>query len=252
VTGRIFRLDRHIMRLERSAELIGLQLPWPAKRVPDLLADLLGANRLRDARIRLTVTRGRGRPGDFVEATGPPTVVATAAPFAGPDPALYETGVSMTISKRSAVPAAALDPAIKSISRLASVLARRDAQVDGAHEAVLLDARGHLTEGTASNLFVVENGRLATPRIPEGGLPGITRQTVLELARRAGIESGEETLPAARLPRVDEVFLTNTSWELLPVTRIDAQAVGTGRPGPVTRDLHARYRALIRLECTDA
>jgi branched-chain amino acid aminotransferase len=179
-------------------------------------------------------------------------VVATAAPFAGPDPALYETGVSMTISKRSAVPAAALDPAIKSISRLASVLARRDAQVDGAHEAVLLDARGHLTEGTASNLFVVENGRLATPRIPEGGLPGITRQTVLELARRAGIESGEETLPAARLPRVDEVFLTNTSWELLPVTRIDAQAVGTGRPGPVTRDLHARYRALIRLECTDA
>jgi branched-chain amino acid aminotransferase len=205
-----------------------------------------------DARLRLTVTRGRGRPGDYVKASGPPTVVGTAAPFTGLAPALYERGVSVTVSRRVAVPAAALDPSIKSISRLASVLARRDAVAAGAHEAILLDAQGRLTEGTASNLFVVKEGQLSTPPVPEGGLPGITRQTVLELARQADIPSREEALPATRLQRVDEVFLTNTSWELLPVVSIDGRAVGGGQPGPVTGRLLSRYRELIRKECINA
>lgn len=249
VGGRIFRLDRHLERLRRSADLIGLALPGGPGAFGEAAIKLLRENGLTEARVRITVTRGPGRPGDYVEAPGPPTVVMIAAPYAGPDPALRERGVTVAIPRRRQIPAEAIDPSIKSISRLASVLARREARDQGAFEAVLLDLAGNLTEGTASNLFLVVRGRLLTPLVPEGGLPGVTRQAVLELASAAGIEVHEDRLPARTLSHADEAFLTNTSWEVLPVARVDQRPVGDGRPGAVTRDLQGRYRDLLRREC---
>ncbi len=250
VAGRIFRLGRHLGRLERSARLIGLALPWQPARAGALLGELLEANGLKEARIRLTITRGPGRPGDYLAAEGPPTVIATAAPFTPLGTGLYESGVRVAIADRRAVPGSAIDASIKSISRLASVLARREARAKGAFEAILLDADGCLTEGTASNLFLVERGGLATPPVPAGGLPGITRETILELARSADLRAREEPLPAERLSAAEEAFLTNTSWEVLPVTRVDGRSIGEGRIGPVTLDLLARYRDLLRRECS--
>src|SRR5262249_39925879 len=134
VSGVVFRLERHLERLLQSARLIDLTLP----AAPDLaraIAELLSACGLREARIRLTATRGPGRPGDYVGVEGPPTIVITALPFTGIDPALRARGVTAAIPRRRPLPVEALDPSIKSISRLTSVLARREAHAAGAFEA---------------------------------------------------------------------------------------------------------------------
>lgn len=252
VGGGVFRLDRHLQRLRRSAEGIGLDLPVRPSGLTAAVKGLLEANRLRDARIRVTVTRGAGRPGDYVEALGPPTVVISASEFAGLDPALHREGVAVVIPSRRQIPPESIDPRIKSISRLGSVLARREARDRGAFEAILLDGLGNLTEGTVSNLFLVEGGRLRTSAAPSEGLPGITREAVIEIARASPIEVAEEALPSRRLFAADEAFLTNTSWEVLPVVRADGRPIGGGVPGPVARELLARYRELLWRECAMA
>jgi branched-chain amino acid aminotransferase len=249
VSGRIFRLEAHLGRLERSAALAEIE-GWPARSVlASHLRETLEANGLRDARLRLTLTRGVGRPGDYVHASGPPTCLITAAPFSGLEPHLYEEGVHLAVVGRQAVPPAVLDAAIKTTSRLSAVLARREASRAGAFEAALLDAAGHLTEGTTSNIFLVEGGRLLTPATDGTALPGVTRAVVLEAAHAAGLPVEERPLPAALLFSADEIFLTNTSWEVLPVTRVDGRPAGGGKPGPRSATLLAGYREQVRREC---
>jgi branched-chain amino acid aminotransferase len=247
--GRVFRLGPHLDRLAASAARVGLRHLPPPNRLAGDVAELLRANELEDARIRLTVTRGPGRPGDYAGEDGPPTCVITAASYAGLEARHHACGVALTVASRRAIPAEALDPTIKTTSRLASVLTRREAQERGAFEAVLLDAAGDLTEGTASNLFLVRDGTLLTPPTSGNALPGVTRAAVLEAAAEAGIPAREERLPAGLLAASAEVLLTNTSWEVLPVVRIDDRAIGDGTPGPVTLDLLRRYRALVAREC---
>ncbi len=247
--GTVFRLDRHQARLRHAAALVGFEAEAALAGIPDAIAGLLRANRLGDARIRVTVTRGPGLPGDYAAAPGPPTVVIAAAPFAGIDPELRRRGVAVAIPRRRQLPAATLDPSIKTTSRLHAVLARREAQAAGAFEAVLLDESGHLTEGTVSNLFLVAGGALLTPPAPGAGLPGVTRGAVLEIAPAMGLPAREEPLRTDRLRDASEAFLTNTSWEVLPAVRFDGRPVGTGVPGPITLDLAARFAALMRREC---
>jgi len=250
--GRVFRLERHLDRLERSAVLVEFAgLPSRAELAAEV-GEVLAANGFTDARLRLTISRGSGRPGDYIGVDGPPTRVLSASPFAGLDPAIVEAGVRVALSSRRALPAACLDPAVKSTSRIISVLARREAQQRGAYEALLLDADGGLTEGTASNVFVVENGIVHTPSADGGALPGVTRGAVIEVAAEAGLAIVEGPLTVQRLDRASEVFLTNTSWELLPVVDVEGRPVGSGRPGPVARDLRARYRSMVRRECGGA
>jgi branched-chain amino acid aminotransferase len=252
VGGRVFRLDRHLARLRRSAALIDLSLPQTAAQFATAITRTLDINGLREARLRLTITRGPGRPGDYVEAPGPVTTVITASPFQVLEATHYERGVGVVTSGRQAIPAASIDPAIKSTSRLAMVLARREASQRGGFESLLLNADGCLTEGTASNLFLLVQGELMTPAIEEGGLPGVTREAVIELARESGLRVSEGRVPAGRLAEAEEVFLTNTSWEVLPVTSIDERPVGDGSPGPICGMLLAAYRALLRRESGDA
>lgn len=243
--GHVFRLERHLARLQQSASLIELTLPLTEVAFRAAIDSLLQANGLREARLRLTVTRGPGRPGDYVEATGPPTTVITASSFQELDPRLYERGVSVVTSSRCAIPIAAINPAIKSISRLASVLARREASRAGAFESLLLNTDGCVTEGTASNLFLVVGGALSTPATADGSLPGVTREAVIELAGKAGLHTAEERVPAARLAQAEEVFLTNTSWGVLPVAAVDGRPVASGLAGPVGRMLRDAYHALL-------
>ncbi len=251
VSGTIFRFDRHLERLRRSALLIGLDLPGNGAGIAAAAGEVIRANRLEDARLRVTVTRGPGRPGDYLDAPGPPTVVIVAQPFSGVAASLYEEGVKAALSRRRQIPAEVLDPAIKSTSRLSSVLARREARDQGAFEAILSDAEGNLTEGTVSNIFLVtDGGGLRTPATPAGCLPGVTRQAAIDLARGIGLEVREERVPVRALETALEVFLTNSSWDILPVVRIDERAVGQGRPGPVARELLGRYRSLLRAECS--
>jgi branched-chain amino acid aminotransferase len=248
--GRIFRMERHLDRLRRSALLIDLRLARKPEALPGAIAELLAANGLEDARVRVTITRGPGRPGDYVGAPGPPTVVIAAQAFQEIDPALRRAGVEVGIPERRQIPPNVLDPAIKSTSRLSSVLARREVAGRGAFEAILLDAEGFLTEGTVSNLFVVAGGRLLTPSLPTGCLPGVTRGAVIELAAGRGLDVTEARLPATVLTTAEEVFLTNTSWEVLPAVRVDGRPVGAGRPGPISREMQERYKDLVISECS--
>jgi branched-chain amino acid aminotransferase len=249
--GRFFRLERHLDRLERSCALAGITgLPSRPALSAELL-QLLAANRLMEARVRLTVTRGAGRPGDYLAASGPPTRVATASPFQGISSGVRQAGVGVRLSPGRAIPASAVDPAIKTTSRLFAVLARREAAGQGAFEALLLDGAGRITEGTASNLFLVRGGRLTTPP-PGGALPGVTRHAVLEIASLSGLAADETPIRADDLNMADEIFLTNTSWEVLPVVSVDGGPAGGGRPGPVTMKLQSLYRDLMRRECGDA
>jgi branched-chain amino acid aminotransferase len=247
--GRYFRLERHLERLERSCVLAGIAGLPPRTELSAELSQLLAANRLMDARVRLTVTRGPGRPGDYVDASGPPTRVATASPFGGLQAEVRQKGVGVWLAPGRAIPASAVDPAIKTTSRLSAVLSRREAARRGDFEALLLDAEGRITEGTASNLFLVRGGRLTTPPAQGGALPGVTRHAVLEIAARAGLESEEAPIRATDLPDAEEIFLTNTSWEVLAVVRVDGRPAGGGRPGPVTATLGRLYRDLMRREC---
>lgn len=247
--GGFFRLERHLDRLERSCALAGIT-GVPSRAVLSAeLSQLLAANRLTEARVRLTVTRGAGRPGDYVAVLGPPTRVATASPFGGIAPEVRQAGVGVRLASGRAIPASALDPAIKTTSRLFAVLARREAAHHGAFEALLLDGAGRITEGTASNLFVVREGRLTTPPALGGALPGVTRHAVLEIASLSGIAADEAPITADDLRAADEIFLTNTSWEVLPVVQVDGGPAGGGRPGPLTSRLEDLYRDLMRREC---
>ena len=247
--GVVFRLQRHLHRLARAAERVGLPPDAAPGSLPQDVARILENNRLSEARIRITVTRGEGRPGDYVEASGPPTIVIYASEFRPLEAERYEHGVTLAVTATRQIPPTVLDPAIKSISRLSNVLARREASSRGAFEALLLDADGRLTEGTVSNVFLVEDGRLRTPPVPAAGLPGVTREAVIEIARGQGLEVREEPIAATALAAADEMFLTNTSWEVLPVTRVDARAIGAGRRGPVTALLGRLYSGLMRREC---
>ena len=250
--GVVFRLDRHLERLAQGAAIVGFEAMPDAALLAREVGMVLALNGLLDARVRLTVSRGRGRPGDYVGVDGPPHRVVQASAFAGPDPRHRREGVRIAIADRRAVPASSLDPSIKTTSRMASVLARREAAARGAFEAILLDEAGRVTEGTASNLFVVERGALLTPPVGGAALPGVTRAAVLEAAAEAGIEATEASIAVERLLRADEIFLTNSSWEVMPVVAIDATTVGDGHPGPVSRLLLERYGALVRRECAGA
>jgi branched-chain amino acid aminotransferase len=248
--GRPFELDLHLARLWRSAELAGLEPAWDGGRsaaeVGRTLAASLGGDppdpeaapwNLGERSLRVVMTRGGGEAAPEV----PPAAVIIAEPLRGPPLRAYREGVKVLLveSDRRRV-----DPAAKTGSRLAHVLALRRASAAGAHEALFTDAGGRVSEGTSSNLFAVRGGRLLTPPLEAGILEGVTRGVVQRLAQVAGVVLEEAALTVDDLEVADELFITSTAREILPVTRLGDAAVGRGTPGPVTLALHAAFRRL--------
>jgi len=247
---RPFELDLHLARLWRSAALSGLEPPWNGERcaaeVLRTLAASLGGD-LPDAEaapwnssersLRVLMTRGGGEAAPEVA----PAAVVIAEPLHGPPLRAYREGVKVVLVEASRRRA---DPAAKTGSRLSHVLAQRAARAAGAHEALFAEADGTVTEGTSSNLFAVRAGQLLTPPLEAGILEGVTRGVVLRLALAAGVPLEERPLAASDLASADELFLTSTSREILPVTGLGDARVGVGRPGPITLALHAAFRRL--------
>jgi branched-chain amino acid aminotransferase len=161
---------------------------------------------------------------------------------------LYASGFNAILARTRRNPRSALDPRIKSANFLNSILAKREAEAAGAEEAILLSMDGWLTEGSISNLFFYRNGTLYTPSSQAGILEGITRRVVLELADQAGIRTVEGRFRPGELLRAEEAFLTNTSWEIAPLTAIGKKKIGTGRPGGITRRLAGLFRQRVREE----
>jgi len=243
--GRVFQLAEHLARLERSASHIQLTLPVSRERLAALARESLLRNQLHDAYLRITVSRGTGEIGLDPALCKAPTLVIIAKPFQPYPESLYADGVSVIIANTRRNLPEALPPQVKSLNFLNNILAKMEAQAAGAHEALMLNHRNELTEGTTSNLFVVQGGRVRTPAVECGILDGITRGLVLQLASELGIPSEETRLTVDDLPRADECFLTNTTQEILPVTRVNGAMIGSGRPGEITRRLHTSFRASL-------
>ncbi|MEE8174029.1 MAG: aminotransferase class IV [Dehalococcoidia bacterium] len=241
--GGVFRLDRHLARLRRSAERLALASELGAYDLEQAIYRTLEANNLADARIRLTVSAGPGERGLAPPAGGPITVLVFAEKLVLPLRA-YEQGIRAAITS---VRRNSLSPLsrIKATGFLDNLVAYSEAVALGADEAILLNEMGFIAEGSTSNIFLVAKGRLLTPSEASGILPGVTREAVLEVARALGIEAVEGGIPLADLLRAEEAFLTSSVREVLPVTSIDGRPVGRGRPGPVTKKLMAAYRHLV-------
>jgi branched-chain amino acid aminotransferase len=242
---RIFMRDRHLARLRRSAEAIGIEIPIPPKDWPGLLHEAMERNAVgneqTDAYLRITVTRGEGDIGLDPSLCRHPTVVIVAKALAAYPPRLYRDGASLIIAQTRRNLPAALSPHIKSLNFLNNILAKQEAVRAGAFDCVMLNWQDHLTECTTSNLFFVRSGRLCTPAVECGILDGITRELVLLLAREHGIPTEEGRYSVSTLLEAEECFLTNTTMELMPVTQINKSPVGTGRPGPMTRQLRTMF-----------
>jgi len=242
--GRLFRFDDHIRRLERSARGIALRLPHHPRRYRRQLLDLLAANRLHDALIRLTVTRGVGPAGLDPPWPTRPTVIIVARPFTSYPAALYRRGFRVVTAKIRRPPPTAAPPHAKHLNYMVNILAKREATRRRADDALLLSSAGHLCEGTTSNLFFICGNRLLTPSRATGLLEGITRRVILELAHRLKIPVRQGEFTPRTLLAADEAFLANTSYEVMPVVRVDGRTIGSGRPGPLTQRLHRAFAGL--------
>ena len=245
--GKIFSLSAHLHRLQKAAKQLAILIP-KAKQLEQLLYETLARNALRDAMIRLTITRGTREWGggrrEAIPRSGC-TLVIFARPFEGYPKALYKKGMlgCITAIRRNAK--TAQDPAIKSISFLNNVLAMREATTLSAQEAILLNPQGFLAEGSVSNLFWVRARRLYTPAKSVGILAGVTRHFVLKCAKKEKIPIIEGVYRKSVLYNADEAFLTNTGFEVMPLTQVDQKKIGTGKPGPITTRLWSLLQRLM-------
>ncbi len=240
--GTIFHLKRHLTRLKRSARSIALRLPLSVNDISDSLHESLRVNKLRNAYIRLHISRGPGEIGLDPALCSGPTMVIVSKPFHDYPSAYYSRGVSVAIVKTRRNHPLALDPAIKGTNFLNNILAKIEAIDAGAFEGIMLNWQGYVAEGTISNIFMVKKGHLYTPHLSTGILEGVTRDLVLRLAKRAKIAVRESRILPKELCAADECFITNTTMEIMPVTRIDRRTVGSGRPGSVTEVLQQEYK----------
>lgn len=244
----LFMRDEHVSRLFRSAAEIGLTIPIPVKNWGDILHEAMRRNEigtdLRDAYLRITVSRGVGEIGLDPRLCSSPTIVVMAKPLVPPASHLYETGVNVIVASTKRNLPSALSPQIKTTNFLNNIQAKREAIVAGAFDSILLNWEEHLTECTISNVFFVIDGALRTPDLECGVLDGITRMIVIRLAMGLNIHVEEGRYTVDRLYRADECFLTNTSMEIMPVTSIDRRPVGDGKPGPLTLKLREHFIAV--------
>lgn len=244
---RIFMQTHHLMRLRRSAEAIGLSIPIHDHEWSSLLNESMRRNEVgndrADAYIRITISRGPGDIGLDPRLCKRPTVVIMTKALHPCPKQWYREGVSLIVARTKRNPAEALSPHIKSTNFLNNILAKQEAIAAGAFDSVMLNAQDDLTECTVSNLFFVSKDTLRTPALDCGILDGITRELVLLLARETGLATEEGHFPVEHLQQAAECFLTNTSMEIMPVTRVNTSPIGSGRPGPVTMQLQDVFRA---------
>ena len=246
--GRPFLFDRHMQRLRRSADMLVLPVPLRDEEIDARFRETMRAAGLggavdREAYIRILVTRGIGELTYDPKACPDASVVVIVKPHVDPPREWIERGVRVALVDVVRNHPGSVNPLIKSNNLLNNALAMQEAFRRGAVEGVMRNYRGELAECTQSNLFVVKNGAALTPPIEAGLLPGITRAFLFEVGAAAGIEVREQVLRDADLVGADEAFFTSTTRELVPIVQVDGRAIGSGRPGVVTRALLDGFRA---------
>ena len=235
--GKIFLLERHVARLRQSCQLIGLELPIPEKQWPALVGETLRRNHLAEASVRITISRGRGELGLDPSLCPRPTIVIMARPFRPYPPSFKKEGVRLELVEVRRNPISAQSPRIKSLSFLNNILAKQEALRKGGFDALMLNIDGYVSECPTSNVFFVHDEEIKTPSVDCGILEGVTREAVKILADEQGITLHEGRYRAQELFDAEECFITNTSMEIMPVSRIGDKRIGLECPGPLTAKL---------------
>lgn len=244
--GKVFLLEEHVDRLYESARAIRLEIPMSPAAMAQAVRETVAANKLTGGYVRLVVTRGAGTLGLDPRKTADPQVIIIADTIALYPPEMYADGLRLITASTIRNHPQALSARIKSLNYLNNILAKIEGSDAGCVEAVMMNHLGHVAECTGDNIFLVKNRVLSTPSTDSGILEGITRNCVIQLARQAGYEVRETTLVRHDIYVADECFLTGTAAEVIPATSLDGRLIGTGKPGPVTRDLLERFRKLTR------
>ncbi len=244
--GKVFRLLQHIDRLYDSARAIYLEIPLGREQMADAILDTVRANAKQNGYIRALVTRGAGSLGLDPRKTSDPQVIVIVDDIALYPPELYESGLEIITAATIRNHPDALSPRIKSLNYLNNIMAKVEAVRAGCLEALMLNMKGEVAECTGDNVFLVKRGVLRTPPLDAGILEGVTRNAVLELARAAGIPTEEVALTRYDVYTADECFLTGTAAEVIAAVKCDGRVIGSGKPGPVTRQLRERFQQLVR------
>jgi branched-chain amino acid aminotransferase len=246
--GRVFCLDEHLNRLNISSKILGWTEWFDKEYLSKAIYQTLEKNRLTEASIRLTISRGVGNSRPDPSSCSQPTIVVFASPIQPINQEVYAQGWSMATSNIRRNVSSPLCT-IKTANYLDNILARVEAQQQGANDALLLNTLGSIAEGTLCNVFFVLQGRLITPDKSCGILPGITRAVVLELAHQAGITIEERQVYPDELDGLSEMFMTSSLLEIMPVTTLDQKKINDGLPGVMTRLLQAAYQNLVQSSC---
>jgi len=248
--GRVFKLDEHIERFFNSAKAISLEIPTSPEELKEKILEVLRKNELQDAYIRLIASRGKGDLGlDPAKCPYPQLIIITDKISIYPEK-LYEEGLELITSSVRRNSFSALDPRIKSLNYLNNILAKLEATAKGVPEAIMLNEDGYVAECTGDNLFIVKKGVLITPPVWAGILKGITRDVVIDLARKEKIPCEERVFTLFSVYTSDECFLTGTAAEVIPVTKVDGRVIGTGKAGSITKLLIKKFRELTQKEGT--
>ena len=244
-SGKVFRLDNHLARLRYSGAHLGMVIHTTLIR--DAVNDVIKANGFKHARLRISVSIGEGTMSPNLDSCKHPTIAVLASKYKPPNREKYQNGYEVILSsiRRSSFSPVTF---LKSANTMENMLARRDARDAGADEALFLNEKGYLTEAAGSNLFIVKDGILKTPRYESGILPGVTRVVVFELAAQLRIKFKEVNLRLADLLQADEVFITNSLIEIMPVTIFNGKPIADGKPGALTGKLVKAYKALVKKE----
>ncbi len=248
--GRIFEREAHLRRFFQSAKAIQLKLPYTFEQIDKAMDDALEANGYltpeKDAYIRMVCTRGVGLLGISPRRAWKPQLYIIAATIQMYPPELYETGMPVIVSSITRNHSNAMPPQIKSLNYLNNILAKLEAHAANVPEAIMLNHLGFVAEATGDNVFIVRNGQVQTPPLAAGLLEGVTRATVIRLAREMGLEVFERDLCRMELYTADEIFLTGTGAEVIGVTSVDGRPVGAGKTGTITRTIMEAYQKTVR------
>ena len=245
-SGRVFLHQEHIDRLYESAKAIRLVIPMTPGDLKAAVEATVKANKIEDGYVRLVVTRGAGSLGLDIRRTSHPQIIIIADTISLYPPETYTKGMQLVTASTIRNHPGALSSRIKSLNYLNNILARIEGTDAGMVEALMLNHKGEVAECTGDNIFIVKNKVLLTPGLDAGILEGITRNAVMRLAIEAGYEVRESSLTRHDLYIADEMFLTGTAAEVVAVVGLDGRKIGTGEPGPVTKDLLVRFQKLTR------
>ena len=244
--GKAFRLDDHLERLYDSAKAIWLEVPIDQQELSSITVEALRRSGIAEAYIRHIVTRGAGDLGLDPRKCPKPSVIIIVDTIKLWPEQVYETGLNVITAGTPIPHRESLSPRVKSLNYLAHIMAKVEGIHAGADEVLMLDSSGAVAEGSGQNVFVVKKGRITTPPPYAGILRGVTRDAVMSLATEAGYEVHETIINRYDLYTADEAFFTGTASEIVGIRQLDGRLIGSGKSGPITRDLRARFHTLVR------